>query len=501
MNNRFEPIQWRPPSPRVLGGGVYPHSRPPFYPFPSAPQVAKGYCSWALYLDTHWGRTLLTNLEGISETQGVGAHYHSIVSHLRRDISHREIRLPPYATASIVESKAREFLRNYQRINNLPQVTYDELQHHFLTYVRHRVGELLDLPGKEILAEVDVVNPGCTFRFEGRERTYPLRARLDEVNITNHRVVERTIERSQSGSRPPNQKLAQAWLNGYALQQLPLEARPKIWSSLWNGNPIQVVLETPEEDIPISLLDTSYQEYAMRAYYWIRRIFLSEAGVTQDAYNGAGCTWPNFNEDCPHHYYRDCPTRFLQYPKSRYEVKRDFRQLAKYLLYDQVWEEDLLFYRLAQLSRQELLDQELLYEAKVIATSRETFTVELERPPRRNIGQYLLVIPEGNFFMGPRISCLKEGPPKGLQLTLRLRGGQRGKLTYGGTLQIYASEVADIYQEKTGWLKQRERSNLWKRAYKMGTDDLQKAEERGDIEVMRASFEEVPLEVYWEGLI
>lgn len=497
----FEPVVWRPPSDRLLRDEVYPHGPAPFYPFPAGRLLAKGYCPWALYLDVMWGRNLLTNLESITEAQGEGAHYHNIVGRFRRKISSGEVAIPPYATTSRIESEARKFLRGYRQDHSLNDVLYDKLLGHFLTYVGNNLDELSHLSGEELIIEVDVVNPRCNFRFEGRERTYPIRARLDEVNLTRRVIVERTIERSKHNPlQPAPQKLAQAWLNGYALQMLPPEARPQAWASLWKGPPMQAILETPDASIPLDLRNPTYQESAMEAYYWIREIYRSGAGIIETVNNERACSPQNPNEDCPHWTYRDygCGRRFPLYPRSRFESKRTFRQLARSLLYDQVWQEDLLFYQLSLLPKSELLQRQLMYEANIVSTTQDSVTVELDQAPGRNLGPYLMVIPAGNFFMGPRLNCYV-ADVSNTRLTLRLRGGQQGKLTHEGTLLIYAGSEADLYEEKPGWLKQQERSNLLRCLY-IGTDDAQKAEERGLIEVMRGSFGEIPFEGYWEGL-
>lgn len=86
--------------------------------------------------------------------------------------------------------------------------------------------ELAALAKHRIYPELDVVNPQCVFEYHGSRRTYPIRGRIDELNVTLGRVVERTLDRAGPTYRPPDQKFLQAWLGARAIWMLLAECAP-----------------------------------------------------------------------------------------------------------------------------------------------------------------------------------------------------------------------------------------------------------------------------------
>lgn len=494
----MSPVRWTKPRAKVLTGGVFPRGRPPFDPFPTITQVAKGYCPVALYWDVLWGRTPLGS-EDSEGPQGLGVQYHYAVGRFRQEISRKQIILPPGASTSIIESIARDFLRRYIHDNPVPQATYENLVRVFLTYVRRkfREGELTALPDQELFIEIDVINPDGIYEYNDGRYSYPIRARLDEFNLTNLKVIERTIDRDNERFRPPDQKFLQAWLCANALRTLQRSHWPKNWGNLFR---IEAVVETPEVDFPVND-DPCFHSQALNAYFWIREIYRWGPGMGTSPWDDKACTFEDPKTDCPH-YFRDCWHGDRMYPRSRPAARQALGRYARHLLYDQVWQGDLIYYMLSLRSEDELLQEERLYRGQIVNIDKNSITVDIAPPPirtRLGLGQRLVAIPMGNFFAGPRISCsIKEVKKvsKAHRIVLILSRGSRGLPIYGGTLLIYRGAIADIYEEPPTFLNEITRSDLLS-SLRMGTDAEAEARASGLIELMEGSFGTIPLETFY----
>src|SRR5262249_20121271 len=154
-------------------------------------------------------------------------------------------------------------------------------------------------------------------------RHYPLRGNVDELNLSRRLLVERTLEAAPLSSDPPAYKFWQAWLYRQAIITLEDFRRPRSLEALWQA-PLQIIVETPDRDYPVTA-DASFVQTAAQAYYWIRAIF---RGASHAAVHGeAACTPENPNDSCTHCRI-DCFNIPVTYPARRDELRRLFRRYA-----------------------------------------------------------------------------------------------------------------------------------------------------------------------------
>jgi len=64
----------------------------------------------------------------------------------------------------------------------------------------------------QIFFEISVANSHVPFPLESGVRNYPLRGRVDEIDLTQRRFIERTIRGGREDDAPPFLKDYQIWL-------------------------------------------------------------------------------------------------------------------------------------------------------------------------------------------------------------------------------------------------------------------------------------------------
>jgi len=74
--------------------------------------------------------------------------------------------------------------------------------------------------------EISLANPKIPFPLDEGYRNYPLSGRVDEIDITNKRIIERTIKGNEDSETPPRLKDYQVWLYKQILCSLSESQRP-----------------------------------------------------------------------------------------------------------------------------------------------------------------------------------------------------------------------------------------------------------------------------------
>ncbi|GAI17474.1 unnamed protein product, partial [marine sediment metagenome] len=145
------------------------------------------------------------------------------------------------------------FLQFSQRHGFTIDESSDILRNHIEPWVRRKLqnGELESISDDDqLIFELSVGNARIPFHLEKGKRHYPLRGRVDEIDLTRKRLVERTIKGTPLDTESPLLKDCQVWLLWKILCSLKREQLPLQWKSVDFQN-FDLVVETPYKDFTI----------------------------------------------------------------------------------------------------------------------------------------------------------------------------------------------------------------------------------------------------------
>lgn len=494
LRTTFEPVIWRRPTGPVLRGGVFQRDTPPFYPFPEVTQVAKGYCPVAMWHDLFWGR----NHFGRRDTWIGGARgtlYHDIVGELRMDVAAGRIAVDNLRDESIARALAERYLGDFVNRRAVAPADADTLRDVFMPYFlrKWREGELSQLQGKRILMEVEVANRRCPFPIGQTLRHYPIRGRVDELNLSDGILIERTLEASPLSEDPPEYKFHQAWLYAQAITTLPEFQRPEALLSLWDRD-LQIRVETPTRDYRVDSTSV-YPMLAGRAYYWIRAIFRGVPGAA--VWDEAACS-PDEPDDACSHCRIDCHTIPTDFPANRAALGRLVHRHAQAFLFERVWQDDLWYYRQCWLPER-ILEEDGEYIPATIYDCQEdrlevTLTTEQNRALQAQlhpIGQ-VEGIPEqfGGFCLGRRLRLSFLGShalsEEQILITFRCNARDGELLRTQSMIQLFTLPGSEIglSRRPPGFLKDLDRRCVG-RLLKVGARSLTSAQQSGVVRTLQ----------------
>jgi hypothetical protein len=491
------PVTWFRPTGPVLRPEVFASDTPPFYPFPSVRQVAKGYCPVAILHDLFWGRAYLGRQDEWIGGQ-IGSLYHDVVGSFRRDIAARRLTTHHIGETQVAEALGQRYFEDFAERRRPAPADADRLRTLFLRYVTRKAaeGELQQLAGQQVLTEVELANPKCYFLLGGQERRYPLHGRADELNVTRRILIERTLESDPLvPESPPKYKFWQAWLYGQIISTLDESRRPPALASLWNG-PLDVLVETPDHDLRVEA-DESFAQVVAQAYYWIRAVF---RGVTHTAiYSERACSEDNPDESCSHCRI-DCLTPAPTFPARRDEIRRMCRSYARAFLNDRVWNYDLWLYRQSLLPPAVLEKDGRRFAGVITDLDEQHLNVEVSTEDAKAIQgrRGLLGVPSatGNFFVGHRIRL---APPEvqnagridRVRLSFRISRHDSEQLRdAGGIALVTPPETEVFFAEQPLSLQDYDRSRL-ARLMKVGTRSAGTAQQSGVVRALRVMTREL----------
>jgi hypothetical protein len=264
--------------------------------------------------------------------------------------------------------------------------------------------ELSDTKPNGNFFEVSVSNDYVPFPLkDGRTRTYPLRGRIDEIDIGNHRLIERTIKGMPTEDHAPRLKDYQVWLLWKILSSIPKSKIPSFWRDVDFSN-FNLVVETPYRDFEIARDNPSFDEVTHAAYSWIQD--LAKGGRSEwEAYNERACTYLSKMEDCG--LLRICYGRRRPYPASRAEMHREFRNIYRPLYWQEMWDYHLLQYQLLELEADQLQSLGYVSKGRIVSFQGREIELELDRQQAQPIldqqisgesNSYLIVV--GTFHIG-----------------------------------------------------------------------------------------------------
>jgi hypothetical protein len=501
MSSAHDPVRWWSPKGPVLRGERFSRDTPPFDPFPDVTQVTKGYCPVAISHDLLWGRTYLGRRDSWIEGQQLGEQYHRLISTFRTDVATGRLRTNHLRDRQIADGLAQGHFDDYAERHKVAQADADVLRDVFRRYVTRKWadGELHQLPGEHLLTEVDVANPRCQFQFGETQRHYPLRGRVDELNLSRRLLIERTLEKDPlNPDEPPRYKFWQAWLYAQLILTLEDFRRPSSLGSLWEG-PLDVVVETPDRDYEV-VADERFSEIVSSAYYWIQRI---SGGASQTAaYNEAACSPENRDDSCTHCNV-DCFTTPIRYPADRDTLRRLCGRYARAFLNERIWDYDLWFYRQCLLPPLILENEGDRVTARIVELQSNHLRVEVARASAAALqGRHeLRGIPAvmGNFFVGVQLRLF---PTHGLVhaqndrvvLEFTVSTADSRKLRDAGDIELLVppDNGISISSQPPGFLKDIDRHRLG-RLLKIGAKSPTTAQKSGVIRALQTITGELKL--------
>lgn len=247
-------------------------------------------------------------------------------------------------------------------------------------------------------------------------------------------------------------------------------------------------METPHKDFKIPLESQDYIESTHYAYAWINDISISESpGVVREVYENAECTPLIPKTEC-NHPFRICFPRNYLYPQSRPEIKQAFKPWYRLLLWERIWEDHLLQYRLTMLSRKKLIEKRLISEAKIVSSKRDLMELEIIGDSGVSVRGYdeYTIVPFGTLFCGRRITATLTGA-KGNRVTMKLRGNGSVFSRDAILLPLLSDLPTPIMQEPPTYLKKLDQASLLRLQYS-GAIKHDNAQRRSSIQLLEAIF-------------
>jgi hypothetical protein len=317
-----------------------------------------------------------------------------------------------------------------------------------------------------------------------------LRGRIDEIDLTRRRIIERTIRDSSSEGEPPLLKDYQVWLLWKLLCSIERNQLPPSWSTV-NFNNFELVVETPHRDFTISPENSEYITHTHYVYAWINDISISESpGVFREVFENAQCAPENPHPICQHPFI-NCFPRIYPYPQSRPEIRQTFQPWYRLLLWEQKWRGHLWQYELLMVSRDELVARGLILEAQITSATQNQMEVEIIGREANSLRgyQYCTLIPYGTLFCGLRLNVRLIGIEEN-RLIMEL--SNIGNIISDEALLLPPETSPPIMREPPTFLDRQMQSALF-RLQHIGCESLRRAQQRSLIQLLEAIFGIRPL--------
>lgn len=486
--------RWSFPRDEVLHGEVFPSGNPRFAPFPTVTNLLNAvFCPVAILHDLLHGRDYALLGEADYEIKKRGELFHKFIVHLKLSLMNSTLRLYNH-DISTQETKINQLFHRIAQPYGFDFNARSELWNDYIgPWVRHKLQdkELQSISvDDEIFFEISVANFYIPFSYKDGKRSYPLRGRIDELDIKRKRIIERTIKGSLSNDKPPALKDYQVWLLWKILCSLRKEQLPSQWSSI-NFRDFELVVETPHHDFIVSHENPDYIDKTHSAYIWFHSISISESpGIGQEVYQNRACTPLKVNQECG--LVRTCYPGNYPYPQCRSEIKQIFKPWYQYLLWERMWKGDLFQYQLLGLNKTALKEKGLILEGKIISTDEGKIQLEMGKEVGvvRGYNKYT-IIPFGTLFCG-EVRKAKLLGIKGSRLIMKIQ--DEGVYPSKDVILLPSSleSISPILQEPPTFLEKQKQSGLLK-LQQSGAIKEEKAKDRSWTQLLEAIFGINPL--------
>jgi len=389
-----------------LLGDVFASGRPPFLPFPTVLNVSNGaHCSQAIMHD------LLHGIDHALTHPFYERDYYDIfirfIGILKTEIVNEAFVIND-ASPVQVQAILDRFLE-YTRTTRFEEPSaFDLWQLYLEPWVTRKLdnGELFLPTSTRLFFDLDIANPSTTFRLRMDTdgiRNYPLRGKVIEIDITNERIIERSIKGTPDDENPPLMTDYMIWLKHQILKNLTRLQLPEPWRNI-DFNDYSLIVETPFRDFTVTE-QANFLEYTHRACAWINDIFRSDTSrILGEVIANQQCTPDNENTECEFPF-NVCFKNRYPFPLSRPEIRRAFRPWYRSLLWERMWSGDLWHYQLLLLSREDLRELHLIEETRVVNYNGNQLELEVVGNNANTFrGQErCTIIPFGTIFCGIRI--------------------------------------------------------------------------------------------------
>jgi len=249
-----------------------------------------------------------------------------------------------------------------------------------------------------IFFEIHIASENVT--FAGRGTRYPIHGAIDELNVTDGKIIERTIKGSEEDENPPFLKDFQVWLLWKLLISIDRSAIPETWREE-DFEEYELFVETPYRDFRVEKDQPVFERWAEDALAWINDISRSTAAISE-AWRNRGrhdrpCIFRDEVEECSMAYLA-CYRARRRYPQRRVALSASLRPLYRALFNEQLWSHDLLLYQLVKMEQGQ--DLELRDCLRRLLIGRKIFPVEIER----ELGNGRFVLRVGNYDLRRALS-------------------------------------------------------------------------------------------------
>lgn len=392
--------RWRRPDYSTLIENVYKIGTPDFDPFPTVTDVMNAaHCPVAAVHNILHGRDNAL-IEGTGGEIGMGKLFHEFIAHLKSEIAAgRRVRDVP---------QIRYIFENFARHEEEKRRMHC-WQYYIEPWCRRKLDEISSIPtNANVFFEVSVANPYVPFLFESGERTYPLMGKIDEVDIENRRLIERTTMGRPDDKSPPRLKDFQLWLLWKTLCSINSEKYPEIWRNV-NFKNFTLYIETPYRDFQVDTNRPEFERLTHRAYAWIHDILFERRGI-HEAYDMRECTFHNRIEDCGLRWSCYGKRRPRPFRTVRDEMRNELRRMYVLLAYELIWSKHLFRYQLTMLDKPALEELGLITSGKILSYQNGNLEIELEpeqmdrflaQRASGELGGYYIVF--GSFFVGIKL--------------------------------------------------------------------------------------------------
>ena len=389
-----EPLyRWRNPQNALLRGQVFPRDNPPFGPFPTVTNIINAnLCPRALVHSLFHGFSNALNMysfDGISR----GDLFHGFCAYLKWLIHTGEIEIQEGRFPYTIERIHEEFRRFCQR-ESLPGGEVEGIWREYINpWITRKleVGELNTIPDEEIFFELYIATTDLSLELGDGIRHYPLRGRIDEINISRRVIIERTIRPATTDGQPPFLKDFQIWLLNRLLLSLNNNQLPEGWNAD-RFTDYTLIVETPQDDYVINPDQPDFINDTHSAYAWLDDLARTEnPSVFREVSENQACSPEIHHEHCVHAGGK-CFRRVYSHPISRPEIRRGFQPWYRRLLWERMWNEDLWHYRLLHFPIDELIDMRYIMEVPIQGREDNELQLGLSNEDTTALGDYNFVI-------------------------------------------------------------------------------------------------------------
>ncbi len=358
---------WRWPREDVLREERYKGDQPPFGFFPTVSALINiGLCPVAGVHQLFYG---IDNafLEPYVEL-GAGTIFDEFISHFKNSLMKE--------TCACTLGGAKSLYDEYTRGEN-PNLRVSCWRSYVSPWLNERLRELDEI-NKSTRIYFQVHAMSDSIKIEGGRCKYPLLGKIDELDVSNKRIVERTILPSKEGG-PPALKDFQVWLYWKLLCSVAKGDRPDIWRDE-NFENYKLFVETPTHRFKIR--KEEFPKWAHDAFAWLNDFSSRRASYAiMEAYEEAErfCAKDKGWDGCVL-YHRYCYRKAGRFPLARKAMHANVRKFYINLLYEQMWTHHLFLYQLLGLPIDDLSGWKIL-QGKIERFDGDDLIVSLSCSP------------------------------------------------------------------------------------------------------------------------